>query len=166
MLNRKIRFAALLCTGILAGHAVSMVLTVGPSVVALEADKFLELNRVAEPAFAGRVPFLFLAVIISIFTWLVRIRKKWQTREFAFVILSLLCIFEDFYFAFEANVPLNDTMTSWKTVYDLPGNWQEIRLEWYNYMYIHAALLILMFVMLLIAQYFAARAENKKPAHL
>ena len=163
MLDRIIRFFAILFVGLLAGHAVSMVLTIGPTITSLEAFPFLEVNSVAEPAFASRVSLLFVAVIASLVAWMIRIRRNWKSKEFAFVLVAIICMAEDTYFTFEAQVPLNDLMSSWKDPYTLPGNWKDIRMQWYNFMYIHAGLLTLMFILLLLANH---SARNKKsPLH-
>ena len=136
-----------------------MVLTIGPTITSLEAIPFLEVNSVAEPEFASRVSLLFVAVITSLVAWMIRIRRRWNTAEFALVLVAIICMAEDAYFTFEAQVPLNEIMTSWKDPYNLPGNWKDIRMQWYNFMYLHAGLLTLMFMCLAFANHCAKKKK-------
>ncbi|WP_415064140.1 hypothetical protein [Bdellovibrio sp.] len=152
-IKRIASFLSLLSMGLLAGHSVAMYFFIAPGMMGLSAKAFVEVNTIAEPLFEKSVPLLFLVVFVSLVTWMAAIYKNWKSAEFIHLSFALLCFVDQLYVTYQASMPLNIIMTSWKKTHDLPPQWFTLREEWASIMSYHLALSLTAFVLLILAHH-------------
>lgn len=153
------RFVAIICMGLLAGHSLSMVAIIGPAVNNLGPESFVEVNSVTEPTFAAIFPYFFIVLLSSLAVWWICLLKHWKSREFLMLNLALLCFIDQLYVTYQAQIPLNNIMTAWKTTHHLPSNWEHLRTEWLAMMKYHLGLSVVAFVLLLTAHHRRHKTE-------
>lgn len=120
------RFVAVLSTGLTAGILFGDRMGATHARVALPVSSFVTFQQVLHTRFVPMMPILMGIAIVSSLAWLVLLRSRPRSAEFALVALVTLAFVLVFALTRAVNVPINVELMTWEAASppaDVRGVW-------------------------------------------
>jgi uncharacterized membrane protein len=124
------RFVAILSTGLIAGILFGDRMGASYARPSLSASSFVTFQQVLHTHFVPMMPILMGIAILSSLAWLILVRSRPRSVEFALVALLVLAFISVFALTRAINVPINVELMKWDAssppadVRDLWARWE------------------------------------------
>ncbi|WP_413576132.1 DUF1772 domain-containing protein [Bdellovibrio sp. HCB290] len=149
-INHFLKYTSLFLIGALAGNAFAFVVGMRAVMEKLSATSYVAFHESMQRSFLSWTPMLGVVVVCKLVTHLLILRKRWNRMEFFFVLFALFCVLNELAMTWTGYMPLNQLIFAWN-YQGPPDNWESIRTQWMDLMYLRCALLTAGFSFLIIS---------------
>lgn len=158
-LQKSLRIAALLLTGLYAGAAMYSLMGIGPAMKEMSAASYIEFHQKLDLFMGVRMAlFAKIALAANVLLVISSIRSS-SKLVLVLTIIGFLFFFAELFFTLSVNVPINEKVQTWN-INQPPAEWMAIRGKWIKYDTIRTSCAIISFIVYLSA--FNVTANHNK----
>lgn len=114
----------------------------------LSPSSYIAFHQAMQRSFLAWTPLLCGCLVVILSMILVSTRRRWKELEFSLVLFAMLCVLDELVMTWTGNLPLNRLIYGWQFS-GPPNNWEAIRTQWVQLMYLRCGLLGVGFSLLL-----------------